>query len=364
MTDLLAASIIDLVLGVQLGAAGQDASNRFSLEGVTSGSTVDGVLELRIHKLEAASLRLASGPFTVEIGHLALHQLIGQVRIDAGRPRLRSLEAAGAELSDVKVHGPLAFSRDDPAAQAAAGTWSLGPFAAANGTIRAEILDAHLLFDADVTVPIREGKVNFNDATVEHVGPDSRMGISHLGLYVDAPNGRSYLYQFPAAPVAGVAYERRGPLLGALVMDRGHLQLQPFGEALLRQGRGGPGAGLTEQARLLFERTALSGDLRLGDGRLAAAGLQVDLVGREQGRNTIGLHSEAVGRGLSADIASLSARNAAWHAKDIQLGCDEITGVLVLALFVEGGQFRFALTLSKMTISGLSLRRQPSPPRP
>jgi hypothetical protein len=189
------------------------------------------------------------------------------------------------------------------------------------------------------------------------------MGVSRLGVYVDAANGRSYLYQFPAAPVDGVTYERRGPLLGALVMDRGQLQLQPFGEALLRQGRVGHGVGLTEQARLLFERTALSGDLRLGDAKMAAAGLQVELVGRDAGRNTIRLHSEAVGRGLSADIAALSARNAAWQAKDIQLGCDEITGALVLALSAEGGQFRFALTLAKMTMAGLRLHRSPAPPR-
>ena len=71
------------------------------------------------------------------------------------------------------------------------------------GALNAEITDAHLLFDAQVRVPIARGVVDFNRATVEHVGPDSRMGVSRMGIYVDAPNGRSYLYQFPSAPVAG-----------------------------------------------------------------------------------------------------------------------------------------------------------------
>src|SRR5690606_37156900 len=127
----------------------------------------------------------------------------------------------------------------------------------------------HLLFDADVTVPIRGGRIDFNYATVEHVGPDSRMGVSKMGVYVDAPNGRSYLYQFAGATVAGVEFEHRGALLGPWVSERGKLRLREFAESMLRQGRGGPGQGLTEQARLLLGRTALSGELRLGEGRVA-----------------------------------------------------------------------------------------------
>ena len=117
-----------------------------------------------------------------------------------------------------------------------------------------------------MTVPIRDGQIDFNETTVEHVGPDSRMGVSRLGLYVDAPNGRSYVYQFSSVPVAGVEFEQRGPLLGAWVTDRGKLRLQAFGEGLLLQGSGGHGVGFTEQARVMFDRTAVSGDVRLSDG--------------------------------------------------------------------------------------------------
>src|SRR4051812_36891178 len=99
MADALASSVIDALLALQLGATGQDASNRFSLDGVTFSSTADGALVIGIRNFEAASLRLTSGPLVVEVGHLALSQLVGQVRIEEGMPRLRSLEAADAELS-------------------------------------------------------------------------------------------------------------------------------------------------------------------------------------------------------------------------------------------------------------------------
>ncbi len=71
-------------------------------------------------------------------------------------------------------------------------------------------------------------------------------------LYVDAPNGRSYLYQFASAPLAGVEFEHRGALLGPWVSERGKLRLQPFAEAMLRQRGGGQSQGLTGQARLLL----------------------------------------------------------------------------------------------------------------
>lgn len=348
MPAAVAASLTDFVLGLASAPAGQDAGNRFSIEGLTFASLDDGTREIRIRKFEAASLRLASGALTLEVGQAVLHQLVARVRIEGGKPRLGALEAAGADLSEVKLAGPLPE-------QAAAGSWSLDPLATADGVVNAEIVDAKLLFDADVKVPIRQGLVDFNEATVEHVGPDSRMGVSRLGIYVDSPNGRSYLYQFPSTLVAGVEYERRSPLPGPWGTRRGNLRLQPFGEELLRQAPGGHGPGITEQARLLFDRTAVSGHVQLGDGKFAAPGLQADLFGRAAGHNVVRLRSQAVGRGLDVDVASLSVRNAAWSPGGTRLACDEATGALVLQFLVEGTQVRIALQLARMKLSGLRL---------
>jgi hypothetical protein len=295
--------------------------------------------------------RLSSGPLALELGDLALHGMALQVLEEAGKPRVTPLTVARAELSGLKLGGPLDLSLQP-------GAWSLGPLAGAEGALRAEIVDAHLVFDADVTVPIRQGTIDFKDATVEHVGPDSRMGASRMGIYVDAPNGRSYLYQFTSAPVAGVEYESRGAMLGPWVTDRGRLQLQPFVEWLLRQPASGQLLGITEQARLLFDRTKVSGEVRLGDGKLAAPGVQADLVGRAEGRNAVRLHSEAVGRGLTLEIASLSVKNAVLGSGGIEARCDEITGALTLRLFVEGGKVRFAFELATVRMTGLQLRLQ------
>jgi hypothetical protein len=372
-----AASIIELLLGGGLAPAGRDPSNRFTLEGLTFGAGKDGTLEVGIRRFEATSFRMAFGPFTLEIGLLALHKVVAVVQVEAGAPRLRGLQAEGAELTGVKVQGPLVLPGHAPghtpaapaapttpapgsssAGAAGPGSWSLAPLASAEGKIRAEIVDAHLLFDADVTVPVRQGQVDFNEATVEHVGPDSRMGVSRLGLYVDAPNGRSYLYQFTSAPVAGVEFEQRGALLGPRVTNRGRLRLQPFGEGLMRQPARGPGQGLTDQARQLFDRTAVSGEVQLGDGLFAARGLQAELAGRGGGRNLVRLQSASVGRGLTVEMASLSVRKAVLAAGGARLDCGEISGMLTLRLFVENAQLRFTFDLTKLKLSNLRLQLQ------
>ena len=261
-----------------------------------------------------------------------------------------TLEAAGVELTGLKIAGPLTASTL-PAASTQ--PWLLEPLAGANGSIRAKIVDAHLIFDADVTVPVGNGRIDFNQATVEHVGPDSRMGVSRMGLYVDAPNGRSYLFQFSSPPVAGVEYEKARGMLGPFSADRGHLQLQPFIEWLLRQPTGAHLLGLTEQARLLFDRTAASGEVRLGDGRFAAGGIRGELAGRAEGRNVVRIHSDAVGRGITLEVSPLLLRKATIDVAGLQCRCEEITGAVTLRVTLENGQMHFAVDLAKAKLAGL-----------
>ena len=356
MTAPLTASIVDLLLGLGLGSSDTSTSNRCSLEGVTLGAKDKETIEFGVQKLEATAIRLSLGPLVLEIGRAVVHQLAGRVQTQSGVVRLSAIEAVRAELSGVKLYGPLMASpqikdvwevlhADSAAGGVAADAWNLGPLALADGTIRGEITDAHLLFDADVTVPIRQGQIDFNDATVEHVGPDSRMGVSRLGVYVDAPNGRSYVYQFSSAPIAGVEFEQRGALLSPWISERGKLRLQTFAESLLRQARGGQDQGLTQQARLLLDRTALSGEVQLGDGLFGVPGVRAQLEGRSEGRNAVRLHSEAVGRGLTVEMASLQVRDAVARWVGTHLGLDKLAGGLKLQLLVEGSQLRFALHL-------------------
>ena len=58
MTVSLAASLIELALGSELGASGDAGRNRCTLEGVTWQSLPDGAVELRVRRFEAMALRV------------------------------------------------------------------------------------------------------------------------------------------------------------------------------------------------------------------------------------------------------------------------------------------------------------------
>jgi hypothetical protein len=305
----LASSIADLLLGLELAGTGTGPGNRMVVEGFALHADADGARTIQVRRLELAALQIASGPLT--------------------RP------------------APVA-------AHAQASAWSLAPLAAANGAIRGEIVDAHLVFDAQVAVPIRQGVVDFNDATVEHVGPDSRMGVSERGIYVDAPNGRSHLFEFPALP-EGVEVEGRRALPGPWRGARGRLRLQEFVESMLRQGAAGQSLAFSEQARQLIARTALAGDLRLGDGTFAAPGITARLSGRAQGHNALRLHSDAVGKGLIVDIDALDVRDAQLDAVHARVRCEEVAGALRLRLLVDGAHLRCVVELATLVMRGLQI---------
>jgi hypothetical protein len=350
MHNAFADSLVDALLGSQVAGLDGQEPNRFSLDGLTLGAGANGTHEVRVRTAEAASLRVTRGAFELQVGSLRLHDLIATLRLDEGRARLSRIEVAKAEIAALECQGPVHLTPRS-ATEGPQGAWSLAPLAGADGQVRAQIEDATLIFDADVTVPIRHGQVDFNQASVEHVGPDSHMGVSKLGIYVDAPNGRSYLYQFSPAPVAGVGYEQRGAFLGQRVSDRGNLHLQPFAEAMLLHAAGGAGAGFTDQARQLLARTALSGFVQLGDGAVAGPGMQAELTGRAEECNIVRLHSDAVGRGVALDIASLAVRNAAMKLGAASLRCDEVSGTAKLQLLVQGKELRFALEVPQLQMT-------------
>ena len=363
MTISPTAALLDLLTRVALAPSDAWPLNRCSLEGVRWTPRGDGVLEAAVQTLELTALGLSLGPLALEVDRLVVHDLSAQLRWDGGAPRWSALQIAAAELSGVKLSGrvadlpPMSATADLSTSHAPADCWCFGPLEAAEGTIHGTITDAQLLFDAKVTVPIRRGQIDFNDTAVEHIGPDSRMGVSRLGIYVDAPTGRSYLYQFASAPLVGVAFEQRDALFGPWVSERGKLWLQAFAEALVGRADMGQNQGLTEQARLLLRRTALSGQVRLGDAPFAAPGFQGRTESSADGRNTVALTSPAVGDGLGVSIADLAVRDLAAHRYGLRVLCDAISAGVQLDLIGGEPDTMFSLALQEVRMGRLRLER-------
>ncbi|MDM0109346.1 hypothetical protein QTH97_30765 [Variovorax sp. J22R24] len=358
---------------MQLGVSDGLGRDRLTLEGISWAAGIGGAAEIGIARLEATSVMLRSGPHEIRVGRVAVQGLRCTLESAEGRMRLGAMTAERIEVAGLKLSGPLempsqfqpfadrlrqagaAAPAPNPSAGATLPDWFLGPLAAAEGSIRGHIEDAQLLFDAEVTIPIRGGRIDFGDATVGHVGPDSRMGVSRMGIYVDAPNGRSYVFQFAAAPIRGVEFERRGIPLGPFVAERGRIDLQRFAESLLSAAASHAGQGLTEQARTLLGRTSLEGEIRLGDSSVAMPGARAQLQRDRAGDNTLRLRSPKVAAGLDVELASLAVRAACAHFGGLEGQCETIAGQLRASLGGSGAESRFELEIASLQLLGLRI---------
>jgi hypothetical protein len=286
---------------------------------------------LQLGRLAFEKLAWQFGPAEVRVTSLELLDVVvlpPSTPPAGDDPVVPTLQAARARLQGVAI----SLATLDAAGHLLPATraWRLEALEGLQGRIEALITDAHWTLDADVTLPIAEGRIDFNRVTVEHVGPDSSMGISPMGLYVDAPNGRNYLYLFNTAHVPGATFEQRGgSLFGAGVADRGALQLRPLVEGLLcGMTLGNPGHSVSAQ----IDRTRLSGMLQLGDGALGAGGHEVRLEGRAQGRNRLSLAAEAAGQELTARLPEFSASDARFEVGGQRVTCGRIGATLSLKL--------------------------------
>jgi hypothetical protein len=193
----------------------------------------------------------------------------------------------GANIEPVSL--PARNAGTTPARRA----WRLEPFASLDGTVRADITDAAWVFDADVTVPIsprarrlRPGGRSSTSA------PTRRWGSTAPAIYVDAPNGRTYLYRLAAATVAGATYGPQGRLAARL----GGADRSRCSRSSSRCCPACRSARSPRESGEMLARTRIDAELRSGRRRGSATiAFASRSTGRGQGKNRIALFVVAVG---------------------------------------------------------------------
>lgn len=323
--------------------------------GVTSHGEPGGELQtLRIERIDVRDVQLQTALGSMHAGGVELTGV--DVRVSALPPaapamqRLEALRVGALRLADARLvpRGLLLGGTGSPAP---AQRWRLEPLGGLEGSLRAEIVDAAWIFDADVTVPIVRGRIDFNRATVEHVGPDSSMGVSRMGVHVDAPNGRTYLFLFSATHVPGARFEEReAGLLPGWRGDRGSIELQPLLEGLLS---GLPIGSAAAGTREMVARTRLSGEFQLGDGVIGNDGRRVVLEGRDRHRNRVALSSLPSGEGVVLRMPDLSARELHWEAEGRIVSTGALSGTLSVQVQQGPGAPQVVLNVAELEVQDI-----------
>jgi hypothetical protein len=325
-------------------------------EGLVLDLGADGRVALEAARLSAAGLRLSAGGAAVSVEQAELTGVVATLAAPAGtQARLERVSIEAVALQGLHVTLPAAALRGTGAAAGMA--WRLDALGGLQGVLNALITDAAWVLDADVRIPIDDGRLDFNHVTVEHLGPDSSMGVSHMGVYVDAPNGRSYLYMFSGPQVPGISFERRGALFGSRVTDRGSLDVRAFAECTLRHAGSPPVGWAPHQTAATLDRTRLDGRLQLGDGALGTAQHHLLLDGRAQGRNRIELSAAVVSHELMLRWLDLSARETRFELQGRAGQTGPVTATLRLQARGLGLQPRSQAPEVSLDVESLTLQR-------
>ncbi|WP_053013329.1 hypothetical protein [Caldimonas brevitalea] len=319
--------------GIRIGTAHPQEANRVELSGVAVQTGADGGLRVQLGQLSMRHLRLAQGAAQIDIAQATLKDVAATLTgpVSAGGLELRRLSVEEVQLQGIRVSLPEGLPAGVSVSPGSAtGPWRLDALAGLEGVLRAFVTDAAWIVDADVKMPIARGQLDFDAVVVEHFGPNSVMGLSRGGLYVDAPNlGRRFLAVFTSAQIPGATFEERGGWPISRVAHRGRLDLQAFVSGLLARGGGAPlGKAAGPHVEATLDRTRLGGELQLGDGALGTERCHLVLAGHARGKNSLKLTAEVLGEELVVRLPELSASHATFELFGKTGCCGPVVGEL------------------------------------
>lgn len=343
--------------GLRIRAATASPHHDMELSGVSLHVQSGGMLRVALDRLQCRHLRLQSDAGAASVAKLTLVGAaftIAPSAVDRSW-RLQTLGADELQLEGVDI----AVSVAAPGTRAApAGAWRLDALGGLDGMLQAFITDAAWVVDAEVGVPVAGGRIDFDRIVVEHIGPNSSMGISRNSIHVDSPNlGRKDLLVFTVPQVPGATVETRGGN-GRRVTARGSLELQPFMQALLG-GRAPIMRAAGPDVEGTLDRTRLNGELRPGDGALGTERQHVVLEGRSLGKNRIALAAAVVGQRLVLRVPQFLASGAVFDVLGQRARTDQIAAKLELhitGLRRPPGAARAGPAVA-LTFESLSVRR-------
>jgi len=312
----------------------------------------DGSLQASLERLDLRNVGLQTALGSVDVVRLALTNAVLRLAASDTTFELLGFTADEVQLENAELTpAPGTAPPEDV---------RLEPLGTVQGRLQVSVRDAAWVIDAEITMPIVAGRIDFDRVVVEHIGPNSSMGVSRDAIYVEAPSReRMDLVRFAVPDIAGVRYEQRG-LGGLRVVDRGSIDLRPFAEAVLRAGmQTPPWRPPTSEVQAMLDRTKLVGDVQLADGAIGTERDRLVLDGRAQGRNGIALTAAVLGQRLLVHWPELSASGSVFGL----LGGRGTTGPITAAVDAQvtglsGAAPQVAVTIRRLTVRNVAFGTQ------
>ncbi len=331
------------------------------VSGLVLEAVGDGVATVSVERLAVAQVQARGASTSIDVADAVLTGIVARLSSAAGDAPAELVDLAVREIRMEGVEGMLAMPRRRAASSAGLRLEALDGL---DGLLRAFVTDALWFVDAAIKVPVVNGRIDFNDVDVDHVGPDSTLGFDARGVHAAAPSGRRIDLLVFNGLNAPAAFGRAGGS-GSGAGDRGELQLRPLVEAMLQAPPNAPVARLADAGlQGAIQRTSLAGELRMGDGALGSADQHVVLAGREQGKNRLELSSPALGQRVIVRIADLAASSAAFALAGERLTTGALAAVVeVHAIGIDGegdtrdAGARLALSIGRSSVQQLKLAR-------
>ena len=142
-----------------------------------------GRVHMRAHRLLLRDVHLNAGLAEIIVARLTLRHARLML---ASPPSTGSLEVQGLHADEVDLEGVEVMPGVAMAGLPSTGGWRFDALSTLHGVLEAYIRDAAWVVDAHIRLPVAYGRVDFNTVVVEHVGPNSSMGVGRRGVYMEA----------------------------------------------------------------------------------------------------------------------------------------------------------------------------------
>ncbi|MFO1398294.1 MAG: hypothetical protein U1F48_14640 [Burkholderiales bacterium] len=284
------------------------ACDALSTRGLVINAQADGRATLAAAAIVAQGVHATTARARFDVAQVTLEDVRAQVEPVDGAPAITSFAVRHLAIDRLQA----ALARGAVSGGDASQPLRLDALATLDGIVHAFVSNALWFIDADVSVPIRQGAIDLNAVDIEHVGPNSLLGVSPAGIHVTGPAGqvRMPVLAFGPSPPPGVSFETVGGFPFARG-DRGRIDLLPFLHALLEAPAGAPLLRPADpNLSAALQRTRVKGEVQLGDGTLARGGQRMELTGRAAGKNRCTLDSPSLGQRLVLAMPQFAASDA------------------------------------------------------